>query len=239
MHGVVMGGGAGISVHGRYRLADSSLSFAMPETGIGFVTDVGGTFFLSRLPGESGAYLALTGARIGQGDAIGLGLVTHALDAAAHDDLLARLADGEEAAAAIAKFSLKPGPAPLMAARPRLDTIFSASTVEAILERLDRDGSEFATLTAQTIRARSPSALKITLHALRAAKTLKLRECLKMEYRIGLRLVPAHDFQEGVRALLIDKDGKPAWRPAALAAVGEGDIAATFAPLGARELTFD
>jgi enoyl-CoA hydratase len=237
-HGIVMGGGAGVSVNGRYRLADEKLLFAMPETGIGFLTDVGATFFLNRCPGETGAYLGLTGARIGLGDAMALGLFTHAVKAADHDAILARLADGEHPDGAIAPFVFKPDASLLAAERARIDTIFSAASVEAVLERLDRDTSPFAAATAATMRQRSPSALKFIFRALREAKGKNLSDCLKMEYRIASRAVMAHDFREGVRATLIDRDGKPHWQPALLAAVKDGDIAGYFEPLGARDLPF-
>ena len=237
-HGIVMGGGAGVSVHGRYRLADASLVFAMPETGIGFVTDVGASFFLSRLAGEMGLYLALTGARIGRDDAMALGLATHAVDVVDHDALIEKLANGANAQDAIAKFAATPAASPLKKEIARIGRTFAAHSVEAVLERLERDGSEFAVAAARVIRARSPSACKFTFRALREARALSLRDCLKMEYRIAARAVPAPDFREGVRAAIIDKDGKPAWTPAALAGVSEADIAGYFATLGARDLSF-
>jgi enoyl-CoA hydratase len=237
-HGIVMGGGAGVSVHGRYRLADASLIFAMPETGIGFVTDVGASFFLSRLPGETGMYLGLTGARIGRDDAQALGLATHAVDAADHDALIESLANGMTPENAIAPFVRKPAAAPIKKEIARIDRSFSGHSVEAILERLERDGSDFAAATAQILRTRSPGACKFTFRALREAKTLSLRDCLKMEYRIAARAVPAPDFREGVRAAIIDKDGKPVWRPAVLAGVSDADIAGYFASLGTRDLSF-
>ena len=237
-HGIVMGGGAGVALHGSHCLGDETLVFAMPETAIGFVTDIGATHFLSRCPGETGMYLALTGARIGLGDALALGLFSHAVKAGDHDALLARLAQGDHPDAAVAAFAFKPPPPLLEKERARMDTIFAAPSVEAILERLDRDSSDFAAATAATMRAKSPSALKFIFCAQREAKEKNLRDCLKMEYRVAARAVMAHDFREGVRAILIDKDGRPAWKPAALAAVSEADIAGYFAPLGAGELTF-
>ncbi len=235
-HGIVMGGGAGVSINGRYRLADESLTFAMPETGIGFLTDVGATHFLGRCPGEMGTYLGLTGARIGLADAMALGLFTHAVKATDYDNILARLAEGEHLDTAIAPFVFKPDSPSLEAERARIDTIFSAASVETILERLDRDSSAFATATAATMRSRSPSALKFIFRSLREAKGRNLSDCLKMEYRVASRAVMAHDFREGVRATLIDRDGKPQWQPASLAAAKDSDIAGYFASLGAREL---
>ena len=237
-HGIVMGGGAGVSVNGAWRLADDTLTFAMPETGIGFFTDVGATHFLNRCPGEAGTYLALTGARIGLADAIGLRLFTHAVKAADHDAILARLADGEHPESAIAPFAFKPDAPPLAAERARIDTIFAAASVEAVLERLDRDASPFAAATAALLRSRSPTSLKFIFRALRDAKGKNLPDCLKMEYRIAARAVMAHDFREGVRAALIDRDNRPHWQPSSLAAVKDSDIAGYFAALGAKELSF-
>lgn len=236
-HGVVMGGGAGVSVHGCYRLADEDLAFAMPETGIGFVPDIGSSFFLSRCPGETGMYLGLTGTRIGLGDALALGLVTHSVSPSDHASLIARLADGAAAADAVTAFARPMPPAPLAEHRARIDTVFAASSVEAVLERLDRDGSEFAVQTARVIRARSPESLKLTFRLLRNGKTLSLHECLKMEYRVGSRRVMSADFREGVRAVLIDKDGAPRWHPGQLADVKEADIAGYFGALGGNEIS--
>ena len=237
-HGVVMGGGAGVSVHGSHRLADDDLAFAMPETGIGFMPDIGSSFFLSHCPGESGLYLALSGNRIGLGDALALGLMTHSVSAASHGAIIERLADGEAVEAAIAVHARPKPPASLARHLGRLDAIFGASSVEVILERLDRDGGEFAVDAARVIRSRSPTSLKLAFELLRRGKTLSRQECLKMEYRAGSRLVMEHDFREGVRAQLLDKDGRPRWRPDSLAGVKEADIASYFASLGARELHF-
>jgi len=235
-HGVVMGGGAGVSVHGRYRLADEDLAFAMPETGIGFVPDIGSSFFLSRCPGETGMYLGLTGIRIGLGDALALGLVTHHVAQSDHAALIESLAKGAPAADAIAAVARAAPPVFMAGYRARIDAIFAASSVEAVLERLDRDGSEFAAQTARLIRTRAPTSLKLAFRLLREGKTLSLRECLKMEYRVGSRRVMSADFREGVRAVLVDKDGAPHWSPAELAAVKEAEIAGYFASLGGKEL---
>ena len=153
--GIVMGGGAGVSVHGSHRLGDETLIFAMPETAIGFVTDIGATHFLSQCPGEMGMYLALTGARIGLGDAIALGLFTHAVKTERHEAVLEQLARGENPDAVIAAYAFTPPPSRTKE-WTRIDMFFAAHSVEAILERLDRDGGEFAAATAATMRAKSP-----------------------------------------------------------------------------------
>jgi len=234
IHGICMGGGAGLSVHGRYRLADSSLDFAMPETAIGFIPDIGSSYFLSRMPDETGMYLGLTGLRIGLGDALATGLMTHAMHATDFDAVIDALARGAEVDEVIAPFVHKPAPGPLLQHRRRIATIFSAASVEAILERLERDASEFALETAQVIRTRSPSSLKLVFRQLRAAAQLDLRQCLAMELRLAVRVLKGHDFREGVRAALVDKDKNPKWQPNSLA--GVGDLEPFFAPLGPAEL---
>ncbi|HVV28254.1 MAG TPA: enoyl-CoA hydratase/isomerase family protein [Rhizomicrobium sp.] len=236
LHGVTMGGGAGVSLHGRYRLADASLDFAMPETGIGFIPDVGGSHFLSRCPGETGMYLALTGMRIGLADALDLGLVTHAVSRVDFPAVIDGLARGQDAEAVIAAHARKSPPGPLSHLCHRLDTIFSAGSVEAILERLDRDGSDFARTAARMLRTRSPTSLKLVFRQIRAGARLNLEQCLAMEYRLAVRILPSHDFREGVRAALIDKDRAPRWQPASLAAVPQSVVDAAFMPLGSEEL---
>jgi len=233
VHGICMGGGAGVSVHGAYRLADASLAFAMPETGIGFIPDVGSSYFLSRLPDEAGLYMGLTGIRVGLDDALEAGLMTHAVARQDFDAVIERLAQGEKAQKAITPFVRKPKPGPLHEHRRRIATVFSAHSVEAILERLDRDGSAFAHETAQVIRTRSPTSLKLVFRQLRQARQLDLGQCLAMEFRLAFRVLKTPDFREGVRAALVDKDRSPKWQPSSLA--GVGDIDGFFAPLGDEE----
>jgi enoyl-CoA hydratase len=234
LHGITMGGGAGVSVHGRFRLADGTLDFAMPETGIGFIPDVGSSHFLARCPGEAGMYLALTGARIGLADALALGLMTHAVDRRDFAAVIAKLSHGLPVQDAIESHVIKFVAGPLAPHCRRIDTIFAAASVEAIMERLDRDGSEFARQTAQIIRMRSPQSLKIVFRQIRSAAQMNLRDCLAMEFRLATRMLVSHDFREGVRAALVDKDRSPKWQPASLA--GVGDVGGFFAPLGDAEL---
>jgi enoyl-CoA hydratase len=229
--GIVMGGGVGVSVHGSHRVADETTVFAMPETGIGLFPDVGGSFFLPRLPGELGHYLGLTGARLKAADALYAGVATHFVPADQRATLMAQLADGNVSVA-----SANPGSPPLAELRGRIDTIFSASSVEAILERLERDGSDWALDTAATIRAKSPTATKLAFRQIDEGSRLDFDGCMRMEFRMVNRVIAGHDFYEGVRATIIDKDGAPKWRPDSLAAVSDKDIEAYFAPLGESEL---
>ena len=239
MHGITMGGGAGLSVHARHRLADASLVFAMPETAIGFVPDVGGTYFLPRCPGEIGMYLALTAGRIGQGDAIAAGLADCAVAMTDFEALLEALAGGEKVVQAIDAVAGKPAPAALAPERARIAALFAAPSVEGVLERLARDGSDFAKTTAAAIRANAPTALKMAFHLVRQGASLSLEECLRQEHRAAAYLHARPDLKEGVRAAVIDKDRAPKWQPSALAAVTNSEIAAHVAPEVPSALSFE
>lgn len=240
--GIVMGGGVGVSVHGSHRVAGERLVFAMPETGIGLFPDVGGTWFLPRCPGATGMYLALTGARLNVADALHCGLVTHHVPSERFGALREALCAGAAADDAIAGFAADSGPAPLARRRTCIDRCFSGDSVEDILARLDTEtgpDAGWARETAATIRAKSPTSLKIAFRQVRAGAGLSFEDCMRLEFRIVSRIFRGHDFFEGTRATVIDKDGAPRWRPARLDAVDDDAIAAYFAPLGADELDFD
>lgn len=232
MHGVTMGGGAGLSVHARHRLADPGLVFAMPEANIGFIPDIGSTHFLARAPGQLGLYLALTAGRIGCGDVIAAGLADACVAASDFDALLETLAAGENIDAAIRAFRAKPPAAALD--RQRIASLFAASSVQAVLERLARDGSDFARTAADAIRANAPTSLKLAFQLLRRGAGLTLPQCLQQEYDAAVQLFARPDLAEGVRAAVIDKDRNPQWQPAALAAVTDADIAALCAASGTK-----
>jgi enoyl-CoA hydratase/carnithine racemase len=237
IHGVCMGGGIGVSVHGRHRVADATAVFAMPETGIGFFPDVGGSHFLPRCPGEIGMYMALAGTRLKVADSLYAGLATHFLPAEEWSQLIDALASGDTAADVISEMTEWPVPdAPLSQHRARIDRIFASSSVEDVLESLDKDGCEWSRLTAATIRSRSPTSLKIAYSEIRAGLTLTFADCMKMEYRISNRMLSGHDFYEGVRATIIDKDNAPRWQPADLDEITDGSVEAYFAPLDGKEL---
>ncbi|MEH3116461.1 MAG: enoyl-CoA hydratase/isomerase family protein [Methylorubrum populi] len=243
IEGIVMGGGVGISLHGDVRVAAESYSFAMPETGIGFFPDVGTTYALPRLPGCTGRYLALTGARIGAGDARAVGLVTHAARAADFETIIDRLAAGADIAAALDRLdvpALETGP--LVAERALIDACFSADGVAEVLVRLDaaaREGSAFAGDTAATIRTRSPTSLTVAHALMRRGGGMSFAQALLAEYRLCERAMRGHDFYEGVRAVIVDKDNRPAWRPATLEAVDAAAIEAAFGPSEGPEPRFD
>jgi len=233
MHGIVMGGGVGISVHGQIRITCETTLFAMPETGIGFFSDVGGSYFLPRCPGEIGMYLALTSARLKPADALYAGLATHLVRAESWPSLVEALALGESPAALLAET----GPAPSLAERRAIiDNIFAADSVEAILAGLDAESDDWSRATAAAIRTKSPTSLKIAFREVREGKTLSFDDCMRMEFRIASRILAGHDFFEGVRAVLVDKDGAPKWRPATLGEVTDEAVESYFASLGNNEL---
>jgi enoyl-CoA hydratase/carnithine racemase len=218
--GVVMGGGVGLSVHGRFRLATERTVFAMPEAGIGFFPDVGASHFLNQLPGCAGTYLALTGARIGARDACRLGLATHYAQSDAVPQVREALADCASAAEVDARLRELSGgreepPRLANSIEEHAETIarcFSEPTVARIVSALHADGGEWAAATSLAMRKHSPDSLVATLHLLRQNVGLPLRECLAREYALARAFTRApSDFFEGVRAVLIDKDQAPRW----------------------------
>ncbi|MEV0075090.1 enoyl-CoA hydratase/isomerase family protein [Nocardia neocaledoniensis] len=236
MDGIVMGGGVGLSAHGSHRVVTERSRIGMPEVGIGFVPDVGGTYLLSRAPGELGAHVALTTARMTAGDAIAAGFADHYVPSAALPELLAALRTQgvDEAIAAVAQ----PAPASdLLAQRSWIDACYAADTVEEIVARLRSADAPEATKAADDILAKSPVALKVTLRSLRAARRLdSLEAVLDEEYRVSVAALASHDLVEGIRAQVIDKDRNPRWAPATLTDVTDDLVAAYFAELGEREL---
>lgn len=241
--GIVMGGGVGLSLHGSRRVASEGYAFAMPEVGIGLFPDVGMTYALPRLPGRTGTYLALTGARIGAGDALAVGLATHHAPAAAFDAVVDGLAAGGPVDAVLdAHAAPSPEPAALVAERGTIDACLSGRDVAEILGRLDAaaaSGSAFAAETAALMRTRSPTSLSIAHEQMRRGAALSFPDAMLTEYRLVVRVMRGHDLFEGVRAVLVDKDGRPAWRPARLEDVDPRTIAAAFAPLDGPEPRFD
>jgi enoyl-CoA hydratase len=239
MDGIVMGGGVGVSAHASCRIVTEKTMIAMPEVGIGLLPDVGGTWLLSRAPGEIGTYLALTGTRIGAADAMHCGLADHFVRSDRLSELAKALgeADYGEVEAIVKSFASDPGPAPLAAKAAAIDAMFRHGTVEECLETARSSGDDWSIKVASEIEAKSPTSLKVTLAALRHARTLDcLEDCLNMEFRIISRMFHGPDFREGVRAALIDKDQSPRWQPAALSDVSEAAVSAHFAPLGPKEL---
>jgi enoyl-CoA hydratase len=233
--GIVMGGGVGLSVHGSHRVAGDRFSFAMPEVSIGFFPDVGATWFLPRLPGGLGAYCALTGERLNAADGVLATIATHRVSSARWADLADALCGAVSVDATLAAFAEPPGEGRVAARRAAIDRLFEGNTVEDVLAALDADASEFAKATATTIRLKSPTSLKLALAQMRAGAKLSFEGCMQTEFRIVSRVIHGHDFYEGVRAVIVDKDNAPQWRPAALAEVSDAEVALHFAPLPGGE----
>jgi enoyl-CoA hydratase len=240
--GIAMGGGVGVSVHGSHRVAGDRFSFAMPEVGIGFFPDVGATWFLPRMPGELGTYCALTGERFGIADAVASGIVTHRISSARFPALLAGLVGTVPVDAALSAFSESAADGTIMARRTAIDRLFVGDMVENILAALDQEAgyggadAEWAQKTATGMRTKSPFSLKLALAQVRRGKSWDFETCMRMEFRIVSRVIHGHDFYEGVRAVIVDKDNNPRWRPSTLPDVGEMDVERHFAPLGPSEL---
>jgi enoyl-CoA hydratase len=232
--GIVMGGGVGVSIHGSHRVAGDKFQFAMPEVGIGFFPDVGATWFLPRLPGELGAYCALTAERLRADDAVAAGVATHRVRSARLPELIDGLTGTVPVDALLAAFAEPASAGPVGGLRPAIDRHFAAATVEDILAGLD-SGEPPAPSMAATIRGKAPLSLRIALAQVRRGPHLSFDDCMRAEFRIVSRIVRGVDFYEGVRAVIIDKDNAPRWRPASLADVAAADVERHFAPL-AREL---
>ncbi len=236
--GICMGGGVGLSVHGRYRVVSEKALFAMPESAIGLFPDVGGSYFLPRLPGRMGRFLGLAGERLKAPDLIRLGIATHFVPSEKFAALEEALAS-EAADTVLARFHEDSGAPTLPALAPAIDRCFAPATIEGILEALDADGGEWAAKLAARLRKMSPTSLKISLRQLDLGEALSIEDALRMEFRMVQRCMAADDFYEGIRAVLIDKDHAPKWSPATLAEVTPTAVERYFAPLAdGDELTF-
>ena len=235
--GVVMGGGVGISEPAAVRIATERTTYAMPETGIGLYPEVGGGWFLPRLPGQTGVWIGLTGARLKAADTVALGIHTHFTPSEGVEALKADLlaAPGDPAAVA-ARHAKDAGPAPLAPHRAAIDRLFAFDTVEEIFAALEADGSDWASTQLATLKTKSPTSLKVTLrHIRQGAKAASFSDNMAVEYAISGRIGGTHDFQEGVRAVIVDKDNAPRWSPADLADVQNSTLDALFAPLPDNE----
>ena len=237
--GIVMGGGVGISIHGSHRIFTENARFAMPEATIGFFPDVGGSRFLPRLPGQFGLWLGLTGSRLGWGDALWSGLATHCVKSGSLDDLVAAWASGGDIDQALQSVCQSPQQAidePTLAniqsffAAPDLDTLWKDLTSAASA------GDRFAVETLKKMSKCSPTSLHVAFRQIRAGGLLSMPECMAMEYRIVNKMLQGHDFYEGIRAAVIDKDASPRWEPDDLTSVKPAAVDAYFANLGSGEL---
>ncbi|MEO2037123.1 MAG: enoyl-CoA hydratase/isomerase family protein [Martelella sp.] len=234
LDGVTMGGGVGISVHGSHRIATENTIFAMPEASIGLFPDVGGSWFLPRLEGELGTWLALTGARLKSRDALAAGIATHFADAGQ----VAKLKDAlcKEGLPALQALETR-ADGSFSPYLQRLNACFKLGTVEAICTALERAGDDWSDTQLERIKAGSPTSLKVALAQVRRGREMQsFPDVMRMEYRVGSRVVMWPDFQEGVRAALLDKNGLPRWQPDTLEAVEPKDIDLIFSPLPGKEL---
>jgi enoyl-CoA hydratase len=231
MDGVTMGGGLGLSAYARYRVATERTLLAMPETGIGLFPDIGAGWLLARLPGEIGTWMALAGARLKAADCLYLKLCTHYAPSERIEALkTALIRNPDEARRVLARFSDEAGLAPLSGKQSALDAVFGHDSVEAILEAL-RAGSSWAREQAEVLTAKSPTSMKVALRQLRTAdERPAFADEMRLEFRLACRIIASPDFQEGVRAVVIDKDNTPLWRPARLEEVTEEVLDALFAP---------
>jgi len=244
---VCMGGGVGLSVHGHYRVATERTRVGMPETTIGLFPDVGGAWFLSRLAGETGTYLALTGVPVTVGDCQQLDIATHVVSSEKLEKLEADLhaadlsGDAHGAVKAVLDgYVIDGGEAPTADAKAEIDQLFAGDSMEDIVARLKAAGTEFASHALETLASKSPTSLKVTLEQIRrGGRATTFAETMTMEYRMSQHFARGHDFPEGVRALLVDKDHKPNWSPSSIEEVSDAVVAGYFEPVGWRELTFD
>jgi enoyl-CoA hydratase len=236
MDGIVMGGGVGVSAHGEVRVVTERSAVAMPETGIGFVPDVGGTYLLARAPGELGTHLALTGLAVGAADAVLCGLADHFVPSERLPGFAESLA-GLEVSEALARVTAAPPEGELAADRAWIDACYASDDVSAVVERLLGHGDPAAKQAAATILTRSPTSLKVTLAALRRARVLgALEPVLEQEYRVSQAAFAAPDLVEGIRAQVVDKDRRPRWSPAELSGVPEEAVLRFFRDPGGEGL---
>ncbi|QLP97586.1 MAG: enoyl-CoA hydratase/isomerase family protein [Rhodoblastus sp.] len=236
--GICMGGGVGVSEHGTHRIAGDRYLYAMPEVGIGFFPDVGATYFLPRLPGKIGVWLGVTGDRVKAGDAVSIGLADAYVPSDRHEAFLAALAQGAHPDAAMAAERVTLAPTLSAHDRSTIDACFDHARAVAILAALDAAaaGSSFAAKCASAMRTKSPTSMAIALRQCEVGARVDFAEAMRIEYRIVSRVARGHDFYEGVRALIIDKDNAPRWAPASSQDVTDAAIDAYFAPLGVDEL---
>ncbi len=234
MDGVTMGGGVGISLHGSHPVASERFLFAMPETGIGFFPDIGASYLLSRCLDQYGIYLGLTGARLGMSDAKALGLIKYQIPSSQFENALHALIDSDLSSdphlcveRCLQPFTMPEAQAPLLEKTSRVNDAFSAPDIESIFSRLS-ESDEWARDTLHILNKKSPLSLKITLHQLHQAKFMSMAECVKMDYCLVGHFMRDHDFYEGVRALLIDKDKSPEWKPESISKVTSEQVADYF-----------
>jgi enoyl-CoA hydratase len=237
MDGVVMGGGVGVARPCRFRVGTERTTFAMPETGIGLFPDVGGSWYLSRMPDHIGTWLALTGARLKAADCELVGVITDDVAAADLPELKAWIVkDPAAIETLLTEFEAEPGRPPIAAHQDEIARCFAAGSVEAILAALEASGSDWARAQIAIIASKSPLSTKVALRQMQeGVRARTFTEVMAMEYRIAHRLAVSHDFLEGVRAVILDKDSQPKWDPPTLEVVSEAMVDGIFAPLASNQ----
>ena len=231
MDGVTMGGGVGISQPCRFRVATENTMFAMPEGSIGLFPDVGASWYLPRLPGQTGKFLALTAARLDGAECLWAGLATHYLESASLPEAKARMARGDDVEAVLTDLSVTPPEARITGNAKQIDTLFAPVTLEGIIAALEADGGEWAAKELKAVAAKCPATGKVALRQLAEnASCADFASNMTMEYRVASRMMMRPDFAEGVRAVLIDKTGDPQWDPARPEDMGNAQLDAIFAP---------
>ena len=238
LDGITMGGGVGISVHGSHRVVTERTAFAMPETGIGFFPDVGATYVLPRLRGALGMYLGLTGARLNAADCVWAEIGSCQVPAERLDALEDALVHAELATDAhgtvdriLAQFQAEAGPAPLADTIDRIDSCYGRKDLGAVLKALGDEETGWGEAQLEQLSSKSPTSLAVTFRQLQEGAALDFDDAIRLEYRPVPRFLAGHDFREGVRALIVDKDGRPEWRPARLEDVSAADVETYFQPL--------
>ena len=249
LDGITMGGGVGISIYGSHRIATERFHFAMPETTIGLFPDAGASFFLPRCPGQTGIYLGLTGIQIKAADAFRLKFINHYVRAERIPELIEQLVTinfsdnpGDDITNLLQRFNSDPGDAELEKHRPHIDLCFGHQLVEKIIGELNQHNTPWCQETLAILASKSPTSLKVTLKALRHGALVDFDQCIKTDFRLLRHFAANHDFYEGIRALIIDKDKKPQWHPAKLEDVSLEAVENYFAPFSSDEndeLQFD
>jgi enoyl-CoA hydratase len=246
LDGITMGGGVGVSVHGSHRVVTERTVFAMPETGIGFFPDVGATYVLPRLRGALGLYMGLTGARLGAADCVWTGIGSCYVPSERLDQLEARLAQADLATdphggvqRVLDHLRADPGPSPLAEQMGRVDACFGRSDLGAVLHALGAEETGWGQTQLEQLSTRSPTSLAVTFRQLQQGAALGFDDAMRLEYRLVPRFLAGHDFREGIRALIVDKDDRPDWRPGRLEDVSAADVDAYFRPLPGGDLQLD
>ncbi len=246
LDGITMGGGVGVSIHGSHRIVTERFSFAMPETSIGFFPDIGCTYVLARCPGETGIYLGLTGKRLNAAEAIYLGLADNFISSNHLEEIVHILQKTklnnhpyEIISETLAAASVTPEAPRLTVYRDIIDECFALDTVEEIINKLKEKNKEWANEVIVELEQKSPTSLKVSLHAFKQSVNMDFDACMRMEFRLSQRFLRSHDFYEGVRATLIDRDNTAQWQPDKLSDVSHDSIETFFSPLPSGELELD